>query len=115
MENMKCVGNKIQLARLNKSFTQEKLAELCDVSTKHISALETGSSKGSISLMINICKHLSVTPNYLFENALDLGELESNIEVITSESLITYSKLKPENKNFILDIIDHLYKMQNLR
>ena len=50
--NLKSIGHNIQLARLKKGFTQEVLAEKCNVSAKYISALETGLSAGSIPLII---------------------------------------------------------------
>lgn len=40
---LKSIGHNIQLARLKKGYTQEVLAEKCNVSAKYISTLETRS------------------------------------------------------------------------
>ena len=46
------VGKRIQSARLSKGLTQEQLAEKCNVSTNHISSIETGNSSFSFPLLI---------------------------------------------------------------
>lgn len=110
--NLKSIGHNIQLARLKKEFTQEALAEKCNVSAKYISAIETGLSSGSIPLIIDICKALCISPNYIFDGVLHLNELKENIDVIDAETLIYYKKLKTENKEYVNQTIKHLYYMQ---
>ena len=57
------LGKRLQEARLLRNITQEELAEKCNVTPKHISAIEIGATTGSISLLINICNQLDITPN----------------------------------------------------
>ena len=106
------IGNNIQKARLKCGLTQEKLAERCNVSTKYISAIERGISSGSISIIIKICDTLSVTPNYIFNNILDFNKLNEQVTLVDFETSIDYIKLKPENKEFVKNTIEHLYSMQ---
>ena len=113
--NLKSIGHNIQLARLKKGFTQEVLAEKCNVSAKYISALETGLSAGSIPLIIDICNILDITPNYIFDKALNINKLNNSINIIDSQTLIYYEKLKTENKEFVNETIKHLYNMQKKR
>lgn len=110
---LKSIGSNIQLARLNKGLTQEKLAENCNVSTKYISAIETGKSAGSISLIIDICNVLNVTPNYIFNNTINNSN--DSFDVFSHEITSTYLKLKEENKIFVNKTIEHLYSMQKKR
>lgn len=114
-KDLKYIGNNIQLARLKKGLTQESLAEKCNVSTNYISSLERGITSGSIPLIINICNILDVTPNFLFNRVIDTEKLNDNIDIIDSEILLYYSKLKNENKTFINQSIIHLYGMQKKR
>lgn len=111
---LKDIGHNIQIARLEKGLTQEVLAEKCDVSTKHISALERGVSSGSISLIIDICNVLGVTPNYIFRTAVDIDN-DDKIDIFAPETLLSYIKLQEENKDFIDYTINHLYFMQKKR
>ena len=113
--NLKSIGHNIQLARLKKGLTQETLAEKCNVSAKHISALETGVSTGSIPLIIDICNILDITPNYIFNKTLKINKLNNDLEIIDSKTLIYYEKLKDDNKNFVKNTIKHLYNMQKKR
>lgn len=112
---LKSIGLNIQLARLKKGYTQEVLAEKCNVSAKYISALETGLSSGSIPLIIDICNILDITPNYIFDKTLNINNLNNNINVLDSQTLIYYEKLKTENIEFVIDTIKHLYNMQKKR
>ena len=84
------IGNNIQIAREKKNFTQAEVAEKCGVSTKYISAIETGKSSGSISLIISICNVLDVTPNYIFNNSFNNSN--DSVDVLPSEVSITYLK-----------------------
>ena len=114
-DELKYIGNNIQLARLKMGFTQETLAEKCYVSTNYISSLERGITSGSIPLIIDICNILHITPNYIFNHSLKIEKLNNNVDIIDPELLIYYSKLKDENKSFVNQTIVHLYGMQKKR
>ena len=107
------IGKKIQTARLIKGLTQEQLAEKCNVSTNHISSVETGHSNCSFSLMILICNVLDITPNYIFSNFI--SNKNDDIEAIDKDVLLTYLKLKPQGKKFIDNAITQLYDIQKHR
>ena len=104
--SLKQIGNNIQLARLKKNMTQETLAEKCNVSSKYISAIERGISSGSISLIIDICNTLDVSPNYIFDHSITNSN--DSFNVLSSEISSTYLKLKEENKKFVEQTISHL-------
>ena len=107
------IGYNIQKARGEKNITQEKLAEICEVSANQIGAVERGESAGSIPLIINICNCLDITPNYIFNNAIN--SLNNNIDILPNETAVTYQNLQDENKKFVNDTINHLYFMQKKR
>ena len=111
--SLKEIGNNIQIARLKKKLTQEALAEKCNVSAKYISAMERGVSSGSISLIIDICNILDVTPNYIFNGTINSSN--DCFNVLPSETSTVYLKLKDDNKSFVNQTINHLYIMQNKR
>ena len=112
-KSLKNIGNNIQIARLKKGLTQEALSEKCNVSTKYISAIERGISSGSISLIIDICNALDVTPNYIFNDAVSSSN--NTVGVLPIETSSIYLKLKSENKQFVDSTIKHLYSMQKKR
>lgn len=57
----KAIGKRIKIARIRADLTQERLAELVDVSPTHLSNIETGSTRVSLTLIVNLANALSVT------------------------------------------------------
>lgn len=108
------LGKRIQEARLLRNITQDQIAEQCGVTPKHISAIERGTSPGSVILLLNICNILDITPNTLFIDAFNRdNEANDNIIPIEKHSIILkYSKLTESNKNFIDSAITHLFDEQ---
>lgn len=56
----KGIGSRIRKARLNCGMTQEKLAEIIDVSPTHVSHIETGVTKLSLQVLEAIARTLDV-------------------------------------------------------
>lgn len=110
LEYLKNIGKNIQKARLKKGLTQEKLAELCNVTDRHIGIIERGLSTGSIPLIINICNALDVSPNYIFNNTFNNST--DNINVLPNEVSISYLKLNDKTKSLVNNIINELYSIQ---
>jgi len=57
----KAIGKRIKIARIKADLTQERLAEALDVSPSHMSNIETGTTRVSLTLIVNIANVLSVT------------------------------------------------------
>ena len=108
------LGRRIQEARLLRNITQDQIAEQCGVTPKHISAIERGTSPGSVVLLLNICNILDITPNKLFIDAFNKdNEAKDNIIPIEKHSVfLKYSKLTENNKNFVDSAITHLFDEQ---
>lgn len=67
------MGKRIQLRRKELHMKQNELAEILNISTNHMSSIETGKEKPSLTVFIHICNILKVTPNYLL-----LGNMHAN-------------------------------------
>lgn len=59
------LGTRIRIARNRVGLTQSQLAELIDVSTNHISALERGIYEMKVELFARLVKVLGVDAEYL--------------------------------------------------
>lgn len=59
------IGRFIKAVRKEKSFTQRELAEKLNISEKTVSKWETGNGLPEVSLMLPLCKILSVNVNEL--------------------------------------------------
>lgn len=68
--NYKDIGQRIKQIRLQKKMPQEKLAELAEVSTPHMSHIETGTTKLGLPTIIKIANVLEITVNELLCDTL---------------------------------------------
>lgn len=109
----KIIGTKIQEARLVKGYTQERLAEKCNISTHHISAIENGRSCPSVPVLLSICETLDISTNFIFDGIL--ASKNDSINSMDTEVLLTYLKLQDESKDYINDTITFLYNLQKKR
>jgi transcriptional regulator with XRE-family HTH domain len=57
----KAIGKRIKIARINADMTQEHLSDLVELSPSHMSNIETGTAKVSLTTMVRIANALSVT------------------------------------------------------
>lgn len=59
--NYRAIGKRIKIERIKADLTQEKLAEMAGLSPTHMSNVETGSTRVSLTLMVSIANALGVT------------------------------------------------------
>ncbi len=73
------IGNRIQQRRKALHIKQSDLAELVDISTNHMSSIETGKQKPSLDVLLKICEHLETTPNHLLLGCLYPNDISKDI------------------------------------
>lgn len=80
----KAIGKRIKIARIQKDMTQEKLCERVDLSTSHMSNIETGTTKVSLTTIVNIANALSVTLDDLLCDSLTMAtvQFERDISIL---------------------------------
>ncbi|MBE5851244.1 MAG: helix-turn-helix transcriptional regulator [Lachnospiraceae bacterium] len=71
MIDYKTIGGKIRKRRVDAGLSQERLAELCDVGTTHISHIETGNCVPSLKTFIAILNSLSCSADELLCDELE--------------------------------------------
>ena len=64
------LGKRIKRYRLKAHLTQERLAEKIDVATSTIAHAESGTSKPSLALLLNVANALNVTLDQLICDSL---------------------------------------------
>ena len=85
------IGSRIRAERLKQKMSQERLAEMADVGTTHISHIETGHTKLSIKVFIAILNALNLSSDELLCNHINKakhifeGELFNIIQDCTDE------------------------------
>jgi len=63
--NKEKIGAKIKLARKEKGYTQEQLADMIELSNRTINLMEKGKSGMTLETLIKFCNALDVSPNYV--------------------------------------------------
>lgn len=63
--NYKLIGRRISDIRKNNGMTQEDLAEICDVSSRFISDVETGKKRASLKILVSISDALYISMDAL--------------------------------------------------
>ena len=66
------LGKRIKRIRGERKISQEKLAEMIDVSIPHMSNIENGKTKFSLQVFANLANALNTTPDMLL-----LGQMKS--------------------------------------
>lgn len=61
----KAIGARVKNFRRERNLSQEKLAELVDVSVPYMSNIETGKKKLSMQVLVNLSVALNATPDEL--------------------------------------------------
>ena len=69
--DLKNIGANVKKMRLEQKMTQAQLGELANISTVHMSHIETGSVSMSLESLLELCHALCTTPNRIL-----LGEYE---------------------------------------
>ncbi len=71
MIDYKIIGQRIRKCRQSCNLSQEKLAELCNVGTTHISHIETGNCIPSLKVFVSILNALSCSADEILCDGLD--------------------------------------------
>lgn len=75
----------IKHARLSKGVSQEKFAEMLDVSATHIKHIESGHRKPSIDILFSICEITGLSiDKVLYEKNFSKSENDIKLETLTS-------------------------------
>ena len=62
------ISDNIRMARLQKRISQEKLAEMVDISTKYLNMIENRKANPTIVIVVKICIALNIELNYVWTN-----------------------------------------------
>ena len=66
--NHELIGDKIRLLRTNKNISQEKLAEMSDITREAINRIENGLKIPKTDTILAIANALDVPPTYLLDD-----------------------------------------------
>ena len=100
--NFKNLSNKPDYRKL-KNISQEELAEKIDISTTHMSHIETGSTKLSLQVLVDIAQILEVSTDALiFEKTskLKIQKIETILSDCNENEIAFITKIVETSKEF---------------
>lgn len=101
--NYKLIGQRIKVQREKRNMTQERLSEQSGFSPTHISNLENGWTKPSVSSLVRIANALSVSADTLLCDSLIRSE-----PVFDAQLMGELSDCTPWESGVILDTVRNL-------
>lgn len=99
------IGKKLQAIRKINGYTQEKLAEEIECSTRYIGDIEQDRSKPSYEVLVKICNTFNIGMDEIFSSYLDIKDRKD-----TDMILYGFEKLKQNNKETIIHLIEYFNK-----
>lgn len=67
-EILQIVADNIRIERLRRRLSQEKLAEMVDISTKYLNMIENRKANPTIVIVVKICIALGIELNTIYPN-----------------------------------------------
>ena len=64
------LGRKINAARKDRGWTSERLSESCNINATYLRQIESGAKTPSLSVFVDLCNALQVSPTYLLSDQL---------------------------------------------
>ena len=94
------LGQRIRRARKARGLSQEELAEKINISTTHMSHIETGGTKLSLAVFADLAAALEINADELLNSAADKGA-----EAYTSEISALLANCSSAEAKLIVDVI----------
>lgn len=99
------IGENLQKIRKSNGFTQERLAEKLECSTRYVSDIEQDNSKPSYEVLVKFCNAFNIGLDEIFKEYLDIKK-----DTIINYELKGYEKLSKQDQNTIAHLISFFNK-----
>lgn len=93
------IGKRLQDARISNDLTQEKLAEVLDVSVAYLSRVECGTTQINLKRLFQICDFLNADIGFILT-----GTSKNSKNYFTKELSSLLESCPPEKTKLIYDI-----------
>lgn len=100
------MGERLRECRLRSNLTQEKMAELLDISVKHYSEVERGITGLSVEKLIFLSNLLNISLDYLLK-----GKCEPPEERLPYIFIETYCSCPNEKRDYLADIMSGIRQL----
>jgi len=109
--NYKLIGRRIKNQRIKMNFTQEVLSEKVDIGVQHISNIENGKVKFSLSCLVSIANALETTTDHLLMDNVKAASIPN----LLNEAQILFDDCTPEEIFIIVETAKTIKKSIRLK
>ena len=95
------LGQKIREARLQKKYTQQRLAEKAGIGEMYLGEIERGTKMPSLKIFVKILEVLDISADYVLRDELSSGE-----QYIYDEIAEKLKGLTPKQRKTVSDIVN---------
>ena len=88
------IGQKIKILRISHKMSQKAFAEKLGITYQQVQKYEMGMNRVSVVRIWQLCNIFSVTPDFLFENLLDLDSKNEDTSELISNKVATSQDIK---------------------
>ncbi len=99
------VGENYRILRKQHGLTQEKAAEISNVTTEYLCKFENGIYNARVNTLIDLCNSVGTTPTSLLKQYFET-KTTGMVDLISNEC----SKLSNKDQKLVLDFIERLNK-----
>lgn len=99
----KLLGRKIRERRTHKHISQEKLAEMVDISVTYMGAIENARKHPSLTTLVNIANALGTTPDFFLG-----GNLWHDVSLSQNELGELIQDCTPYERHIIISLVKSL-------
>lgn len=75
------LGKRINAVRKDRGLTVDHLSEMCNINATYLRQIEGSVKMPSLSVFIDICKALKISPDYLLQDELEENEISTIREI----------------------------------
>ena len=108
------IGKRIKKLRLEKHWSQEKLREKIDISKTHMSHIESGTTKLSLPVLIEIANALGTTTDHILMDNVEctIPVFEQDIQEILNDCNTYEMRAMVETMSLVKNTIRNIPKEQ---
>ncbi|MBQ8799568.1 MAG: helix-turn-helix transcriptional regulator [Lachnospiraceae bacterium] len=106
--DFKAIGAKIKERRIHQHITQEAIANYLDVNASHVSNIECGRAKPSLSALIKIANFLECSVDYFIGGEYTFNADKKKEKSLDDEIVDKLRYCDSEKKHKVLKMIDLL-------
>lgn len=97
------VSNRLRFIREDAGYSQEKMAEILDVSPSTVHRVEGGKSVPQLDLIFKLADSMGISMTQILPKRYTQKDSHSELKVSSN-----YSQLSEANKRIVTDMVNHL-------